>query len=119
MLERDVAAYLKKRLAALGGGYRRVEWTGHRGAPDMLALLDYDAAHRLATALQPDTMADRESSRRFVLLTQCCHPMIETKAPGQVPEEHQLREHERLRAAGIIVLVIDSYELVDRYFPLP
>ena len=41
---------------------------------------------------------------------------IELKAPGKVPEQHQIREHNRMRRLGELVEVIDSYEAVDELF---
>lgn len=38
--ERDVLAYLKKRVSALGGELRKVKWEGRRGAPDKRVMLD-------------------------------------------------------------------------------
>ena len=38
---------------------------------------------------------------------------VELKAPGVKPEAHQLREHERMRAMGQRVVVIDSIEGVE------
>lgn len=87
MRESQVAKYLVKRVESLGGEVRRVEWIGRRGAPDVLVLLPMR------------------------------HCYVEEKRPGEVPTTIQLREHERLRAAGIEVLVIDSCELVNHYFP--
>lgn len=89
MRESQVHAYLVKRIEALGGEVRRLGWLGRRGAPDVVVLLPLR------------------------------HILIEEKRPGEVPEPHQLREHERLRAAAFEVLVIDSCELVDHYFPRP
>lgn len=40
MKENIIAAELKKGLEALGLKYRRVEWTGRSGAPDILVLYD-------------------------------------------------------------------------------
>ena len=31
--EGEIQAYLKKRVEALGGQFRKMEWTGRRGAP--------------------------------------------------------------------------------------
>ncbi len=105
MLERDVAKALKQRIADLGGEYRRVEWTGRAGAPDILVLLPVKRRNRCTWLTCSDGQAE-------------AHPFVETKATGEVPKPHQLREHERLRKAGFIVLVIDSLELIDWYFPL-
>ena len=40
---------------------------------------------------------------------------VELKAPGKEPRENQLREHEKMRAVGIRVEVIDSMEGVDNF----
>lgn len=39
---------------------------------------------------------------------------VELKAPGKEPRENQLREHDKMRAAGMKVEVIDSLEGVDK-----
>lgn len=38
--ERDIEAYLKKRVKEAGGEYRRVQWQGRRGAPDDFVILN-------------------------------------------------------------------------------
>lgn len=86
MLERDIEAHLVKRVKELGGEVRKVQWIGRNGAPD-----------------------------RFVMLPTGC-VWVELKAPGQKAKPHQLREHERLRAKGQIVLVLDSVEAVEEWF---
>jgi hypothetical protein len=87
MLEREILEYLKTETVRHGGECRRLGWTMRRGAPDLLVL-------------RPD---------RDPLF-------VETKAPKKKPEPHQLREHERMRALGCKVLVIDSLEAVDELF---
>lgn len=96
MRESTVEKYLSDRAKALGGEVRKVRWVGHNGAPDRLVLIP-------------------RSLERWQ------HPykaLVELKAPGKVPEPHQLREHARLRSYGFDVLVIDTKELVDFHFPL-
>lgn len=61
-----------------GGTTRKLSYEGRAGAPDRLVLLDG------------------------------VHFAVELKRPGATPPEHQLREHERLRAAGLHVYVCDS-----------
>lgn len=87
MLERDIEAYLVKRVKLLGGEVRKVAWVGRRGAPD-----------------------------RLVMLPQCSM-WVELKAPGQKPRPSQVREHERMRALGQQVLVVDSIAGVDEVLP--
>ena len=43
-------------------------------------------------------------------------PFVEAKRPGEVPTPSQEREHKKLRAAGAIVFVADTYEKVDFIF---
>lgn len=89
MKERDIEAYLVKRVKALGGEVRKVQWIGRRGAPD-----------------------------RVVMLPGWFGPTIwvELKATGVKPEPHQVREHERMRAMFQRVVVIDSLDAVEALF---
>lgn len=67
--------------AKAGGWFvRKVQWVGHRDAPDRLFA---------------------RSAFSF---------WAEFKATGEKPRISQLREHERMRAAGLKVFVIDSIE---------
>jgi hypothetical protein len=84
MRERDIENYLVKRVKALGGEVRKVNWVNRRGAPDRLVML-------------PD--------KAF---------WVEVKAPGVGAEPHQLREHTRMREMGQVVFLVDSYEIVER-----
>ncbi len=91
MRERDIEKYLSRRVKALGGEVRKVQWIGRRGAPDRLVMLPKEA---------------------YVDEQHCCI-WVELKAPGKKAEAHQLREHERMRAMGQRVVVIDSIEGVE------
>jgi len=88
MRESDIEKYLVKKVKALGGEVRKVKWIGRRGAPDRLVMFPPEHTE-----------------------------WVELKAPGKVPEPHQLREHKRMRAMGQTVFVIDSLEGVDALFP--
>jgi hypothetical protein len=83
MRERDIENYLVKRVKALGGEVRKVNWVNRRGAPDRLVML-------------PD--------KAF---------WVEVKAPGVAAEPHQLREHTRMREMGQVVFLVDSYDIVE------
>jgi len=48
---------------------------------------------------------------RLVLLPGGRAVFVECKAPGEKPRPEQLREHERLRALGLTVVVLDSKNL--------
>lgn len=83
MRESDIERYLVAQVKARGGEVRKVQWIGRRGAPDRLVMLP----------------------------ARPC--WVELKAPGVKPEAYQLREHERMRAMGQRVEVIDSFEGVE------
>lgn len=93
--EADVEQYLVDRIKHLGGEIRKVVWVGRQKAPD-----------------------------RVVMVPSTDHPpviFVELKAPdADMNTPHvraQLREHKRMRKAGATVLVIDSFEGVDRMWP--
>lgn len=94
MRESEVEKYLVERVKALGGECRKVEWVGRRGAPDRLVMLPPRYAG----------LANVNPARTI---------WVELKAPGEKPEPHQVREHQRMRALGQRVEVIDSFEGVD------
>lgn len=87
MLESVVENHLVTMTKLAGGEVRKVSWIGRRGAPD-----------------------------RLVLRPGSAPVWVELKRPGLKPEPHQAREHERMRALGCRVLVIDTIEGVDALF---
>jgi hypothetical protein len=102
MPERDIRKALKKRVEQHGGEIRAVSWLGRRNAPDVLCLFPKKV---LVLALGGGV--------RY--LDQ--HPFVETKAPDGEPTDAQLREHERMRDAGCVVLVISTNEQLDEWLP--
>lgn len=98
MRERDIEKHLVQRVKELGGEVRKVKWIGRRGAPDRLVML-------------PGPWCGFESNGTFWASPRTI--WVELKAPGVKPEPHQLREHERMRAMGQRVEVIDSIEGVE------
>ena len=92
--ERDIEAYLVRQVKATGGIVRKVSWPGHRGAPDRLVVLP--RCRRGENSMWPGATV-----------------FVELKAPGEGLEPHQEDEHDLLRAAGVSVTVIDSFEGVD------
>lgn len=94
MRESEIEKYLVRRVKELGGEVRKVQWVGRRGAPDRLVMLP----------LTPLSAGKPHEGRTI---------WVELKATGKKPETHQLREHERMRAMGQRVVVIDSIEGVD------
>lgn len=93
MRESKIEAYLVKRVKAMGGEVRKVQWIGRRGAPDRLVML-------------PKTGYDIEWGDSPTI-------WIELKATGKKAEPHQVREHTRMRRMGQRVEVVDSLARVD------
>ena len=84
MRERDIEAYLVRRIKALGGEIRKLRWIGRRGAPDRVVMLP--------------------GGRLY---------WIELKRTGGTAEAHQAREHARMLRMGQRVLVLDTIEKID------
>lgn len=102
--ERDIEKHLVNRVVQLGGEVRKVEWIGRRGAPDRLVMLPE----------QEVKLHDPRLDRGYITHTNPAQTIwVELKAPGKKPEPHQMREHERMRAMGQRVEVIDSIEGVE------
>ncbi len=99
MRESVIEAHLVKRVKELGCEVRKVQWIGRNGAPDRLVMLPgrdlYDYGYRSGRTI-----------------------WVELKAPGEKAEPHQKREHNRMRALGQRVVVIDSIEGVEELLPL-
>jgi len=87
--ERDIEDHLVKRVKAIGGEVRKVQWVGRSGAPDRLVMLP---AWALGSGISV---------------------WVELKAPGKKPTLAQVREHNRMRRMGQRVEVIDSLEGVE------
>lgn len=84
--ERDIAAYLTKRVAEIGGIYRKVSWEGRSDAPDYLIM----AGH--------------------------VHIFVETKAPGKKPRPSQLREFSAMfNHGGLAVVIVSTFREVDAF----
>ncbi len=90
MRESKVEDHLKREAKRLGGSTRKVQWIGRAHAPDELVLLP--GRHFFAEMKRDD------NTKPF---------------PATVREERQHAEHKRMRAAGIVVYVLDSIEKVD------
>ena len=100
MRESEIESYLVKRVKEKGGEVRKVKWIGRNGAPDRLVMLPRGEA-----AIWNDWNST---------------VWVELKAEGlaalfpHTPHERQQhREHERMRAMGQRVVVLDSYAGVD------
>ncbi|WP_442596367.1 VRR-NUC domain-containing protein [Parapusillimonas sp. JC17] len=85
MRESQIEARLVRRIRELGGIAYKFTSPARRSVPDRLCIMPGGLAF-----------------------------FVECKRPGERPTEAQHREHDRLRALGQTVLVVDSYESVDR-----
>jgi len=97
MRESTVEAHLRKKATAAGALVRKMVWLGHRGAPDRLVIWPYDPEYASGDGLPTR------------------HDFVELKRPGGKLEDHQVREHEKLRSMGCAVFTLDSIEAVDAY----
>jgi len=86
MLERDVEKALVKKVKSLGGMAEKFTSPAKRSVPDRLVTLP---------------------GGRIIF--------VELKAPGKVPTDAQERDHEKRRALGCDVRVIDSLEQVEAF----
>lgn len=84
--EGKVEAYFVERVEKRGGITRKCRWLCRRGAPD-----------------------------RFWAFAGKRSGFAEIKPPGVPLATHQEREIARLKAAGVTVYVIDSFEAVDAF----
>lgn len=95
--ESPIRKALKKRVEAYGGTIRAVSWLGRRNAPDVLALFPIRSYY------------DAPLGQR--------HVFIETKRPGKDATAAQAREHEAMREAGCVVIMVRSFEELDAWLP--
>lgn len=80
----ELQAYLRKRVEATGGHYRKLQWEGRKGAPDCFVWWDGP------------------------LLA-----FVEVKAGKDRMSALQRREHDRLRQSGFSVFIVRSFADVD------
>jgi predicted component of type VI protein secretion system len=97
MKESVVEAYLVQVVTALGGTAEKFTSPARRSVPDRIVTIP-SALGNAARMSQP-----------------CRVVFVELKATGKSPTAAQLRDHERRRALGAEVWVIDSKEGVDEF----
>lgn len=98
--ESVIEAHLVKRVAQLGGHAYKWVSPGRVGVPDRIVML-------------PDRYGPESDRAGWPIHRPPRTIFVELKATGQEPKPHQLREHERLRALGQTVVVIDSIEQIE------
>ena len=101
MKESDIREALDARVKAYGGETRAVSWLGRKNAPDVLCLFGVGTLYERTGPGDENEM----------------HPFVETKRPKKSATAAQAREHERMRAAGCVVLVITTIEELDAWLP--
>lgn len=107
MRESVVESHLVKRVEETGGLCRKVQWIGRRGAPDRLCGWG---------GVNPSWNSGPKGEGLSLKIERFpSHVLVETKRPAKGAEAHQAREHERLRAIGFDVRVLDTIEKVDAF----
>lgn len=104
LLERDVEAHLVKRVKALGGEVRKVQWVGRSGAPDRVVMW---------RARTPTVRNGKVVERPATIWVELKNPETIKTFPANAHERAQHREHERMRAMGQRVEVIGTIEQVE------
>jgi hypothetical protein len=89
--EGKVEDYFKEQVAAHGGTTRKAKWLCRRGCPDQFWTF-------------PKGLGGSNGIG-----------FAEIKAPGLPLAPHQDREIEKLKAVGVTVYVLDSFEAVDHF----
>ncbi len=112
LLEKDIEAYLVKRVKALGGEIRKVKWPGRNSAPDRVVMLPTRSAKQVAAFEHFGLPTGVIPSSRTIWV-ELKRPGGKAKFPSDARERAQDREHKRMRAVGQRVEVIDSFEGVD------
>lgn len=100
MRESDIEDYLVKRVKAVGGEVRKVQWIGRNSAPDRLVMLPFKESlysGRLKTTVWVE-LKNPETIKTF---------------PADARERAQAREHRRMRELGQRVEVIGTLEGVE------
>lgn len=105
MRESQIEAYLGKRVKALGGEVRKVQWVGRRSAPDRLVMLPEKHWLLIDAAVVGTVWVELKN------------PETIKTFPADARERAQHREHERMRKLGQRVAVIGTIEQVDELLP--
>lgn len=122
--ESAIEGYLVKRTKSRGEIAYKFTSPQRRSVPDRLVLGDADQAalelqHILTLyGVSLDRIAPRHALRDEAagIVERMVH-FVELKATGQKPTELQEREHEKMRARGFVVRVIDSKAEIDKRYP--
>lgn len=100
--ERDIERELVKRVKALGGEVRKVQWVGRDGAPDRVVMLPTASLRGIAEV------------SHYTCWVEVKNPETIKTFPANAHERKQFREHQRMRALGQRVEVIGTLEQIER-----
>jgi hypothetical protein len=104
MLERDVEDYLVKRVKAMGGEVRKVQWIGRNSAPDRFVMLPPKFVREAGDVLVYEGLG---------VWVEVKSPATIKTFPADARERAQAREHKRMRDLGQRVEVIGTLEGVE------
>lgn len=96
MRECDIESYLVKRVKAMGGEVRKVQWIGRNSAPDRLVMLPKTLHHGPRT-----------------IWVELKNPETVKTFPANARERAQAREHKRMRELGQRVELVGTLEAVE------
>ena len=96
--ESTIEAHLVKRVKALGGEVRKVQWVGRGGAPDRLVMLPVYATNSFIDPTIWVELKNPDTIKSF---------------PANAHERAQHREHERMRTMGQRVVVIGTIDQIE------
>lgn len=100
MLERDIEDYLVKRVKAMGGEVRKVQWLGRSSAPDRVVML-------------PSGYPEYMQQKGRTIWVELKNPKTVVTFPADARERAQHREHERMRKMGQRVEVIGTLYQIE------
>lgn len=109
ILEKEVEAYLNKKAAKAGRQSYKFTSPQRRSVPDRIILGDFEKVSNILAPYQIPVAVILKAMAEMITFIEC-------KRPGGQPTEAQTREHEKLRARGFRVLVVDSKEMVDELY---
>jgi hypothetical protein len=104
MLERDIEDYLVKRVKAMGGEVRKVQWIGRNSAPDRFVMLPPKFVREAGDVLVYEGLG---------VWVEVKSPDTLKTFPADARERAQHREHERMRKLGQRVEVIGTLAGVE------
>ena len=104
MRESKIEKYLDKRVREIGGLCRKVAWVNRDGAPDRCVMMPYRTWRGVPI--------------RTTYWVELKAEGLAATFPNNAHERKQARAHQRMRAAGQSVSVLDSFAAVDGFIDM-